>query len=374
MVVKRIIYHRDSEKFHWETHYESDKLIDIPYLAGKMHVLFEGFTPKENDRCIHHSLFNESSLARIELPLGRNEVYYLELRKGTELSEIFTEPQSLSVEIYVGAHYDHYLYSFYNNTDNPNIIISAKLTDINLTQFHELKNNLADISLRRNIVDKMKGEKNKIDASISKNKFLMEKNVWEIKFNGNDIKLENNSLKGLHYIHLLLTYPNEYISPDEFLQSFERQKVDQAKGLYHKPIIPYIDSNKQSTIEGRAILFTDIQSINDYKEKIETLKNILANFEDDGFSKESAKYKTVKNELDILKKHLIRNTNISGKPRNINLELKKKYDAITKSIVKVRKSLIKEHPELEKHLKNSIKPSNYKLSYAPEKEVSWILE
>lgn len=155
MVTKRIIYHRDSERFHWETIYESEKEINIPYYAGRFHELFENFKAKDDDKCYSSSLFNEDNLARIDLPLKKNEVYYLELRENKELCEVITEPESLAKDIFIGRHYDHYIYSFYNNTNNPNITIIARIRDMDKEAFSKLSRNKDDIAYRQFLLKKM---------------------------------------------------------------------------------------------------------------------------------------------------------------------------------------------------------------------------
>src|ERR1035437_9828121 len=107
MLIKRIVKHFDSKTVYLETHYESEKPIDVPYGAGSFHDLCKGFTQNvEKDKAILHSLFNKSNLAKIELELGKNELYILVLRMNSELSDIYTNPESISIDLYPGGNYD----------------------------------------------------------------------------------------------------------------------------------------------------------------------------------------------------------------------------------------------------------------------------
>jgi excisionase family DNA binding protein len=181
MVAKKIIYHRDSEQFHWETIYTSDKEISIPYHAGRFHELFTGFEAQDEDKCYSDSLFNEDNLARIDLPLQKNELYYLELRKNKELCEIITEPETLPKDIFIGKHYNHYIYSFYNNTDFPNITIIARIKDMDKDAYSKLSGNKDDIAYRKYLLKKMLKVNSTIaedSSSVNKEKSLM--NIKEL--------------------------------------------------------------------------------------------------------------------------------------------------------------------------------------------------
>lgn len=157
MEVSRIIHYIDGEDMHWKVYYTSSKPIDIPYLAGKFQPLMPGFDKMEEVE-VDHSLFNESKLGRIDVPMGKNELCYLTLQPETMLSQIYTEPDSLATDILISADYDCFIYSFYNNTDSPNISIIAKLVEMDKKLFTKLKSNLTDIAFRQYILKKMLGK------------------------------------------------------------------------------------------------------------------------------------------------------------------------------------------------------------------------
>lgn len=177
MKVKKVIYQLDNKKFHWETVYTSNKIIDMPYPVGKMGNLFDGLTPNVDDTYVPHSIFNESNIARIDLVLGKYEAYFLVLRQGYELSEIHVTPSSISVELLVAKQpVNTYMYSFYNNTDTPNISIIAKLVKMDSATYSKIKSNLSDIALRQYLLKKMFAKRTDIE-DIGHTKDIVKQNM-----------------------------------------------------------------------------------------------------------------------------------------------------------------------------------------------------
>jgi hypothetical protein len=182
MKVKDIICHGDGKNFYYESIFSSKKIIDKPYTAGDFKILTKGFKNTKHD-LINHCLFNQSNLARIDLPLGKLGLYLLQIRKDGMLSDIIVEPGTISVDIYV-AEIGGFIYSFYNNTDAPNITITAKLTTINEKLYNNLKANLGDHVYRNHVIKSMLANPItvnvpevdlSIEESLKKNKL-----VWKI--------------------------------------------------------------------------------------------------------------------------------------------------------------------------------------------------
>ena len=157
MLVKNIILQTDGEDHFGEIHYKSDKIVEMPYLVGKTQSLIQGFEEDKRD-FFEHSIFNKDNLAKIELSLGKYGLFYLMLRPDWMLTEIYPEPETLSIDIFISPEHNSFIYSFYNNTDSPNIVITAKRIALDKSLFTKLKMNATDLAFRQYILKKMLGK------------------------------------------------------------------------------------------------------------------------------------------------------------------------------------------------------------------------
>jgi hypothetical protein len=71
-------------------------------------------------------LFNEKGLGKLIPDVGPKGIYFLELRPGLKLKQLFVDPDEIVVDIYIGDE-DKLIYSFYNPTRRNFISITAAI-------------------------------------------------------------------------------------------------------------------------------------------------------------------------------------------------------------------------------------------------------
>jgi len=162
MEVKKIILHTDWNDIYIENHFANRSLIHVPTLIGETQSLIpkEFNLDKRIERIINHSLFNQSRIAEINLPLGNNGLYYLILRNDYMLQNVVTEPKSLVQNIFTNENkdpkYKGFIYSFYNNTGISNIRVMAELVEMNYSYYNQLKANGNRLDVRVFLLERMK--------------------------------------------------------------------------------------------------------------------------------------------------------------------------------------------------------------------------
>ncbi len=136
--LNKIIYQRDWD-WGYETYtYDLSTEIDFPFAAGMLQEL----VPKEKSQLSKYKpeisdtpLFNEKGLGKLVPDVGPKGIYYLELRSGVKLENIYAEPEDLMIDIYYGGQATvdktstrkSLLYAFYNPTRKSVINLSCRI-------------------------------------------------------------------------------------------------------------------------------------------------------------------------------------------------------------------------------------------------------
>ncbi|MEQ8575063.1 MAG: tetratricopeptide repeat protein [Fulvivirga sp.] len=172
------------------------------------------------------------------------------------------------------------------------------------------------------------------------NSFISNKNVWEISYQNK--KLIIPTIKGLNDIAKLVSNPESPISSMDLMGAQVNEKgidvIDQrAKAEYQQRLITI-----QNQIEGAKEAFDNA---------------LLANLED---------------EYDSLLEYLSGAMGLNGKSRKAGSSNEKIRSAVTWRIRSAIKKINEGHPELARHLSNSIKTGTDCI-YQPEEKVQWLI-
>ena len=174
----------------------------------------------------------------------------------------------------------------------------------------------------------------KHDSSIIK-----KDDLWELTFKNQTTLLKD--AKGYHDISKLIAEPNKEFHCMELMGSSINEKSatstidNKAKSEYQKQI-------RKITLE-----IEDAREFNDF-EKLEKLQE----------------------EYDSLVSYLSQSLGLAGKPRELGSSVEKARSAVTWRIRSAIKKIGSVHPQLAKHLSNSIGTGTF-CSYKPELNVNW---
>jgi len=149
--LNKIIFERDHTWGYESYTYELKTEIDFPFAAGMLQEL----TPKKKEQIKDYlpevsdqSLFNESGLAKLIPEVGPKGIYYLELRPGHKLKQLYVEPDDVYVDIYIGPK-DTLIYSFYNPTRRKSIAITAAIEKDSEGVYSQIKAEPEDLIWRQ---------------------------------------------------------------------------------------------------------------------------------------------------------------------------------------------------------------------------------
>ncbi len=171
--------------------------------------------------------------------------------------------------------------------------------------------------------------------------FLLKGNVWELHYNNMSITVKD--AKGYHDIHKLLAHPLE-----------EFHCLDLMDALVN-------ESNITKAIDDKAK--------SQYLRRIKELQADIDNAED---MNQVEKIGPLREEYDTILDHLSQSLGLSGKTRKVGSTIEKARSAVTWRIRSAIKKIEVLHPELAKHLSNSIKTGTY-CAYKPETNPDWTL-
>ena len=126
-LIKKILAYRDYVTFYHIHEFFLDKKVPFSFVAGEFQSLIPedmltGSTLQEKDK----PLFDKDNLLNMTVNVGENGVCYLEVRKGYTLSNIITSPKEIGLDIFYSPE-DMLIYSFYNTTKIPDIVINGNL-------------------------------------------------------------------------------------------------------------------------------------------------------------------------------------------------------------------------------------------------------
>jgi TolB-like protein len=174
--------------------------------------------------------------------------------------------------------------------------------------------------------------------SVSKGAFINQGEFWELKYKSKTITIKDS--KGLHDIYKLLQKPEEEFHCTELMGA-----VLLAGGT------DMIDHKAKS----------------EYKQKIQALQIEISDAEEMGLNEKAQQHRE---ELEALVNQLSQTVGIANKTRKTGSSIEKSRAAVTWRIRNIIKKIEKVHPQLGKHLSNSIKTGSY-CSYKPEVCHDW---
>jgi len=170
--------------------------------------------------------------------------------------------------------------------------------------------------------------------------FINNGELWNLEYANQSIVIKN--AKGLHDIAQLLQRPEKQIHCSELM------------GIV-------LDSPGHDTL--------DTRSIDDYKKKIRDLQSQMEEAQAMG---DGTGYKSLREEYETLLAYLTKAMGMGGKSRKTGSSLEKARSAVTWRIRSTIKKIEKDHPQLGKHLSNSIKTGTF-CSYVPEATHNWTI-
>lgn len=174
--------------------------------------------------------------------------------------------------------------------------------------------------------------------TVTKGKFVHNGDVWELSYLNLSVAIKD--CKGLHDIAKLLEQPETQLNCTELM------------GVV-------LETAGTSMIDDRAM--------KEYKTKVRTLKVDISDAEEMGLYQKADQ---LRSEYETLVEHLSKVMGLSHKIRKTGSSMEKARAAVTWRIRNAIKKIEKVHPQLAKHLANSIKTGTY-CSYEPETPHEW---
>ncbi len=175
-------------------------------------------------------------------------------------------------------------------------------------------------------------------GDVTKGNFIPNGDLWELSYLNLSAAIKD--CKGLHDIAKLLEQPETQFHCTELM------------GV---------------VLETGGTSMIDDQALKEYKEKIHSLKAAISDAEEMGLYQKADEFKE---EYEALVEHLSQVTGLSNKIRKTGSSIEKARAAVTWRIRNAIKKIEKVHPQLAKHLTNSIKTGTY-CSYEPETPHEW---
>ena len=174
------------------------------------------------------------------------------------------------------------------------------------------------------------------------NRFRREGSLWAVSYANRGAQL--TEVKGFHDLARLLSQPGE---PVHCLEFSGGSVVDRSAG--------------------QEVL--DLQARREYRKRIEDLQRDLEEAES---MNDPGRGEKARAELDLLLDELSRATGLQGKSREFSTAAERARMAVTWRIRSAIKKIAAAHPELGKHLSNSIRTGSF-CEYSPEQPVAWEL-
>lgn len=173
------------------------------------------------------------------------------------------------------------------------------------------------------------------------NLFTLNGGVWQLNYKDNEVIFKD--AKGFHDIHKLLSSPND---------------------SFH-----CLDLMGAGVDESHATETIDAKSKTAYMNRIKELQEDIQVAESMNQIETASK---LKEEYETILEHLSNALGLSGKSRKVGSTIEKARSAVTWRIRNSIKKIKEVHPELGKHLSQSIKTGTH-CTYQPELEIRWQL-
>jgi len=179
-----------------------------------------------------------------------------------------------------------------------------------------------------------------VQDTFHQNVFRKENELWEISYLGQSVMLPE--MKGFHNLLALLLRQSEEIHCSELMQS-------------------------ESPSEQEEVF--DEKAKNNYKKRMQSLQEDLEEAESLHNHEQAEK---ISYELDQLIEHLSKATGMGGKTRKLKSPVERSRAAVTLRIRSAIKKIGQAHPDLGKHLTNTVRTGTF-CSYQPEQSITWML-
>ncbi|WP_067029639.1 tetratricopeptide repeat protein [Allomuricauda sp. CP2A] len=174
--------------------------------------------------------------------------------------------------------------------------------------------------------------------AVTKGKFIHNGDLWELSYLNLSVAIKD--CKGLHDIAKLLEQPEKQLNCSELM------------GV---------------VLETSGTSMIDDQAMKEYKNKIRALKIDIDDAQEMGMHQKADQ---LRGEYETLVEHLSKVMGLSNKIRKTGSSMEKARAAVTWRIRNAIKKIEKVHPQLAKHLANSIKTGTH-CSYEPEIPHEW---
>ena len=152
--VNKIIVLQDYGKTHTRIAIETDKTIDLPFVAGDYQ---EIVTSDQLSNGIlelkETSLFNKANLARIVEDVGENGILFLDLEENCWLETILPDSEDIAIDLYYRDD-KRLLYSFFKATDKKTLSLTLKKANDKGSTWNDINSNSNDLIYRQFFIKK----------------------------------------------------------------------------------------------------------------------------------------------------------------------------------------------------------------------------
>ncbi len=185
-----------------------------------------------------------------------------------------------------------------------------------------------------------------IPPETGQNVFQLEFDVWTLMFAGKTLRLKDSL--GLRYI---------------------AQLIGKKRCHIHAAMLKAIASGNQAFKPLVGTPVADNQAIEKYREQYDDLRSELAEAK---ANNDLARQEQIQERIDALTKQITSATGFGGRKRKIGDDAERARTSVTNAINRTITKIEKKHPDLARHLMNSIQTGQY-LCYSPETDVAWDL-
>ena len=225
----------------------------------------------------------------------------------------------------------------------PNVALPLRKAEI----FDELSEIIGDQGDNVPVLLELYSEHQALESNCN-NEFRKNGDYWSIKFNGQRLQPIKN-LKGLRYIHLLISNPGKKINVIE-MSNIINGNIDMA---------PSIDSYNDRIMDKRTI--TALKS--KYDLLIKNINAAKSNNQTESVIDQQQEAQFIQNELNKC-------LNLRKSSRSFNSDKEKARKAVLYCISIAQNRIKGKNPDLWVHLKNSIH-TGFICSYMPDSQISW---
>ena len=201
------------------------------------------------------------------------------------------------------------------------------------------------------------------ERQIPPNRFLRQKRVWRIEYEGIPIELPDG--KGLAYLQRLLARPDEdvhvvdLIAPDE--AELARAGSSRSEGAY---------TNTRARLTEAPIETLDAEARRSYRARLREIESLSGQAERDH---DLARLETLRNERDQIETELEAAFGLTGRPRATNDPTERARKAVYNRIRASIKRIERHDGALGRHLSASVRTGTT-CSYRPERPTIWLLD